>query len=146
MTASAKGSAKGEDIDFKGGLTLLTDRAYVEYEGTEYEVDPTTFGFVKSGFEQAQQQGSGSEENPADVNACQEAATGLQVGDFVDNSSNDGSADVDGTEHDQDQRRPQRRCRDRRDHQAESKTPPAAASSKRPARCRSANSKRPRAN
>ena len=97
MTASAKGSAKGEDIDFKGGLTLLTDRAYVEYEGTEYEVDPTTFGFVKSGFEQAQQQGSGSEENPADVNACQEAATGLQVGDFVDNSSNDGSADVDGT-------------------------------------------------
>ena len=97
MTASAKGSANGENIDFEGGLTLLTDRAYVDYEGTEYEVDPTTFGFVKSGFEQAQQQGSGSEENPADVSACQEAATGLKVGDFVDNSSNDGSADVDGT-------------------------------------------------
>jgi hypothetical protein len=97
MTASAKGAAKGEDIDFEGGLTLLSDRAYVNYEGTEYEVDPTTFGFVKSGFEQAQQQGSGSESNPADVSACQEAATGLNVGDFVDNSSNDGSADVDGT-------------------------------------------------
>lgn len=98
MTASAKGSAKGEDIDFEGGLTLLSDRAYVNYEGTEYEVDPTTFGFVKSGFEQAQQQGSGSESNPADVSACQEAATGLNVGDFVDNASNEGSADVDGTE------------------------------------------------
>jgi hypothetical protein len=97
MTASAKGSAKGEDIDFEGGLTLLSDRAYVNYEGTEYEVDPTTFGFVKSGFEQAQQQG-GSESNPADVTACQEAATGLEVGDFVDDLSNDGSADVDGTE------------------------------------------------
>lgn len=97
MTASAKGSANGEDVDFEGGLTLLTDRAYVEYEGTEYEVDPTTFGFVKSGFEQAQQQGGGSEENPADVSACQEAATGLNVGDFIDNSSNEGSADVDGT-------------------------------------------------
>ncbi len=97
MTASAKGSAKGEDIDFEGGLTLLSDRAYVNYEGTEYEVDPTTFGFVKSGFEQAQQQG-GSEGNPADVTACQDAATGLKVGDFVDNLTNDGSADVDGTD------------------------------------------------
>jgi hypothetical protein len=96
LTASAKGSAKGEDIDFEGGLTLLSDRAYVNYKGTEYEVDPTTFGFVKSGFEQAQQQG-GSEGNPADVTACQEAATGLKVADFVDNLTNDGSADVDGT-------------------------------------------------
>jgi hypothetical protein len=97
MKASAKGSAKGEDIDFEGGLTLLSDRAYVNYKGTEYEVDPTTFGFLKSSFEQAQQQG-GSEANPADVTACQEAATGLEVGDFVENLTNDGDADVDGTE------------------------------------------------
>ena len=59
MTAKANGTANGEKIDFDGGLTLLPDRAFVEYEGTEYEVDPTTFGFVKSGFEQAQQQGGG---------------------------------------------------------------------------------------
>ncbi len=97
MTASAKGSAQGENVDFEGGLTLLSDRAFVNYEGTEYEVDPTTFGFVKSGFEQAQQQG-GSESNPADVTACQEAAAGLKVRDFADNLTNDGSADVDGTE------------------------------------------------
>jgi hypothetical protein len=96
MTASAKGSAKGEKIDFEGGLTLLSDRAFVNYEGTEYEVDPTTFGFVKSSFEQAQQQG-GSEANSADVSACQEAATGLKAGDLVDNLTNDGSADVGGT-------------------------------------------------
>jgi hypothetical protein len=96
LKASAKGSAKGENIDFEGGLTLLSDRAFVDYEGTEYEVDPTTFGFVKSGFEQAQQQG-GSEGNAADVTACQEAATGLKVGDFVDNLTSDGSADVNGT-------------------------------------------------
>lgn len=95
MTASAKGEVKGENVDFEGGLTLLQDRAYVNYEGTEYEVDPTTFGFVKSGFEQAQQ--GGSESNPADVGACQEAATGLKVGDFVTNLINDGSEDVDGT-------------------------------------------------
>jgi hypothetical protein len=97
LTASAEGSAEGEEINFEGGMTLLSDRAFVNYEGTEYEVDPTTFGFVKSGFEQAQQQGN-SEANPADVTACQEAATGLKVGDFVDNLVNDGSADVDGTD------------------------------------------------
>jgi hypothetical protein len=96
MTASAEGTAEGDDIDFEGGLTLLTDRAFVNYEGTEYEVDPTTFGFVKSAFEQAQSQGS--EGNSADVNACQEAATGLNIADFVENAKNEGSADVDGTE------------------------------------------------
>ncbi len=96
ITASANGSAEGEKVDFEGGLTLLPDRAYVNYEGTEYEVDQTTFGFVKSGFEQAQQEG-GSEGNPADVTACQEAAAGFKVGDFVNDLSNDGSADVDGT-------------------------------------------------
>ncbi len=97
LTARAKGTAKGEDIDFEGGLTLLSDRAYVNYKGTEYEVDPTTFGFVKSGFEQAEQEGGSEEANGADVTACQEAATGLKVGDFVDNLSNEGSAEVDGT-------------------------------------------------
>jgi hypothetical protein len=96
LSASAKGSAEGEDVDFEGGLTLLSDRAFVNYEGTEYEVDPTTFGFVRSSFEDAQQQG-GSEGNAADVTACQEASTGLEVGDFVDNLTSDGSADVDGT-------------------------------------------------
>jgi len=96
LDAKASGTAKGEDIDFEGGLTLLSDRAFVNYKGTEYEVDPTIFGFVKSGFEQAEQEG-GSEGNSADVTACQQAATGLKVGDFVDNLTNEGSADVDGT-------------------------------------------------
>jgi hypothetical protein len=94
LTVEAKGKVDGDDVDFEGGLTLLSDRAYVNYKGTEYEVDPTTFGFVKSGFEDAQGK-AGSES--ADVTACQEAASGLKVRDFVDNLANDGSADVDGT-------------------------------------------------
>ncbi len=96
LSAKANGSVKGDAVDFEGGLTLLSDRAFVNYKGTEYEVDPTTFGFVKSGFEQAQQQG-GEEAGSGDVTACQEAATGLEVGDFVENLKNEGSADVDGT-------------------------------------------------
>jgi hypothetical protein len=94
LAAKANGSIQGEPVDFEGGLTLLSDRAFVNFNHTEYEVDPTTFGFVKSGFEQAQQKGS-SEAGGA--SACQEAATGLEVGQFVDNLSNEGSAEVEGT-------------------------------------------------
>jgi hypothetical protein len=96
LDAKVSGTANGNDIDFEGGLTLLSDRAFVSYKGTEYEVDPTTFGFVKSGFERAEQQG-GAEGGSADVTACQEAATGLKIGEFIENLSNEGSADVDGT-------------------------------------------------
>jgi hypothetical protein len=92
LTAEVEGSADGEEIDFDGGLTLLTDRAFVDYEGTAYEVDPTTFGFVKSAFEQAQQQG-GEE----DLTACQKAAEGIKFSQFADNLKSEGDADVDGT-------------------------------------------------
>jgi hypothetical protein len=96
IEASAKGTSEGEPIDFEGGLTLLSDRAFVNYEGTDYEVDPTTFGLVKQSFEQAQNQGS--EGNAADVTACQEAAEGMEFGDFfVDGLTSEGSAEVDGT-------------------------------------------------
>ena len=96
IDAKANGTANGEKVDFEGGLTVLSDRAYVNYKGTEYEVDPTTFGFVKSSFEQAQQ-GSGKEAGSADVGACQEAAEGLRFTDFMENLKNEGSADVEGT-------------------------------------------------
>jgi uncharacterized membrane protein YgcG len=93
VSIEASGSAQDENIDFDGGLTVLTDRAFIEYEGTPYEVDPTTFGFLKSAFEQAQQQ-EGSE---ADVTACQKAAEGIKFSQFADNLENEGGEDVDGT-------------------------------------------------
>jgi hypothetical protein len=94
MQAKVNGSSEGEDINFEGALTLLTDRAFVEYEGTPYEVDPTTFGFVKSALEKAQQ---GEGEESADVTACQKAAENLKFSQFAENLENEGSADVDGT-------------------------------------------------
>jgi hypothetical protein len=97
MSAKANGSLKGEPVDFEGGLILLSDRGFVNYKGTEYEIDPTSFGIVKSSFEQAQQQG-GEETGSGEVTACQEAATGLEVGDFVDSLNNEGSAEVEGTD------------------------------------------------
>jgi hypothetical protein len=93
LSAKANGSAQGDDIDFDGGITLLTDRAFIAYEGDDYEVDPTTFGFLKSTFEQAQQQGG----EEADVTACQKAAEGIKFSQFTDSLRDEGSEDVGGT-------------------------------------------------
>ena len=95
LEVSAHGEAEGEKLDFEGGATLLSDRAYIGYEGEEYEVDPTTFGFVKSSFEQAQQETTGG--GGTEAKACQEVAAELEIGDFVDNLTNEGGVDVDGT-------------------------------------------------
>ena len=92
LTAAAKGSIGGEDINFDGGFTLLGgNKAYVGYEGTEYEVDPTTFGFVKSMLNK-QSGGGGSE-----ASACTDVAGKLKISDFMENLKEGGSADVGGT-------------------------------------------------
>ena len=96
MTAKAKGNFKGKDVDFEGGLVLLPNTAFVNYEGTEYEVDPTTFSFVESTLAQAQREG-GAETGSDGVAACQEEFGRLKVADFLEKGSNEGSADVDGT-------------------------------------------------
>jgi hypothetical protein len=96
MTAKAKGNFKGKNVDFEGGLVLLPNTAFVNYEGTEYEVDPTTFSFVESALAQAQREG-GAETGSEGVAACQEEFGGLKVADFLENGKNEGSADVDGT-------------------------------------------------
>lgn len=93
MTATVKGTASGENVDFDGGFVLLPNSAYVTYQGTNYEVDPTTYSFVESTLKQAQKQ-SGVEEETA--TACQEALAEVDIGNFVDNLSNNGSVDVAG--------------------------------------------------
>lgn len=95
MTAKANGHGKGEKINFKGSLTLLTEHGYLEYEGDDYEIDPTTFGFIKSSLEQAQQQED--ESASTDVTACQKAAEGIKFSQFAESLKNEGSADVEGT-------------------------------------------------
>jgi hypothetical protein len=96
LNAKANGSINGKDVNFDGGVALLADKAFVSYEGTDYEVDPTTFSFVKAAIEKAQNQ-SGAKGSSSDVTACQEAATGLKVEDFVDNLTNEGTTDVGDT-------------------------------------------------
>jgi hypothetical protein len=96
LTAKAKGSLGGKAVDFEGGIVLLPNSAYVNYEGTEYEVDPTTFSFVESALKRAQREG-GAQSGSAGVAACQEEAGKLKVADFIEGAANEGGADVGGT-------------------------------------------------
>ena len=97
MAVTAKGEAEGENVDFEGGLTVLNDRAYIAYKGKNYEVDPTTFGFIKSGFEEAEQEGA-KESAGGEATACQKSAAGLDLNEFVDNLENEGGEEVEGVE------------------------------------------------
>jgi hypothetical protein len=94
-SATAKGKIGGRKIDFDGGLVLLPNSAYVNYEGTEYEVDPTTYSFVESALKQAQREGGGEGEDGG-TTACQEEFGGLKFREFIENAETEGSADVGG--------------------------------------------------
>jgi hypothetical protein len=92
LSASAHGRLGKEEIDFDGGFTLLGDRAYVGYEGVEYEVDPTTFNFVRAIVKRR----TGVEKR-SEVTACQEAAAEMELSSFIENLKDRGSVDVGGT-------------------------------------------------
>ena len=98
MTAEASGTVNDQDVDFDGGLVLVPNKAFVSYEGEDYEVDSTTFSFVQSAIEEAQQK-SGAEGGTQGASKCQEEAAGkFDAEDFVENLTNEGSADVGGAE------------------------------------------------
>lgn len=93
LAFSVNGKIDGEAIDRDGGLTLLGNKAFVGYEGTEYEVDPTTFNFVKSLVKD-----QGGKGKSGEGSACQEVAGDFELKNFVENLKDEGSADVGGTE------------------------------------------------
>jgi hypothetical protein len=93
LAFSVNGNIDSKKIDRRGGFTLLGNKAFVGYEGTEYEVDPTTFNFVKS---MVKEQGGNGQSG--DIAACQDAASGFELKDFVENLKDEGSADVGGAE------------------------------------------------
>lgn len=93
LAFSVNGTVDNEKIDRDGGFTLIGNKAFIGYEETEYEVDPTTFNFVKSLVKQ-----QGGKGNSGDVSACQEAAGDFELKNFVENLKDEGSAEVGGTE------------------------------------------------
>lgn len=95
LDASATGSVGGEDVDFEGGLVLMPNTAYVNYEGTEYEVDPGTFSFAESVVFPTE---LGKENQPQDRTGCQRAVGEIPVSSLVDKLRGGEGADVEGTD------------------------------------------------
>jgi hypothetical protein len=97
LVAKAKGAVNGEKIDFDGGLMLLPNSAYVNYQGVDYEVDPTTYSFVESIIDPQSVEGSPQGESTG-LTACQETVGELKPAEFTDKLKDGGEADVGGTE------------------------------------------------
>lgn len=87
LTAKASGEGGGQNIDFEGGLISTGDAGYVSYQGTDYQLSPQVFGFVKQVFENAQQQSPSQQ------------PSGLpKIKSFLTNLTDEGTDDVEGTE------------------------------------------------
>jgi hypothetical protein len=95
LSVRSRGKAGGDPIDFDGGLVLLPNSGYVNYEGVEYEVDPTTFSFIESAIEQGQREGGGEDEDGG-TTACQEEFGELEFSELFTDFEDEGSADVGG--------------------------------------------------
>lgn len=92
-TAKIAGDARGKSVNFEGGLTLLADHGYVNYQGTEYEIDPGNYSFARSLFLPAFPEKGGDEFGP-----CRQAAAANEVDALVHNLRDEGSVEVDGVE------------------------------------------------
>jgi hypothetical protein len=93
VTGKVAGTAQGKPVDLEGGLTLFDKRGFVNYRGTEYEIDRNNYGIAKPLFAPALAEGS------AEIRECRKAAAAeVQVGDLLGNLHEDGNAEVAGTE------------------------------------------------
>jgi hypothetical protein len=105
-TASASGSGAGQSIDFSGGIVVTTDNAYVEYQDQAYEVGADQFEQIKTAVEQ-QAEAAGTEPTASFAEGCKQAieqaggdpaACDIDFESWLTNLTNEGSADVGGTE------------------------------------------------
>jgi hypothetical protein len=93
LDASASLEDGGEaSFDFEGGLTVTEDGAFVSYGGTDYAVDDQTFALLQQSYEQSAQ----LQESEADQGSLE--AFGVNPADWVNELTNEGTEDLDGTE------------------------------------------------
>jgi hypothetical protein len=89
MAAEAHGPLNGREIDFDAGLTLLPDRAVLNYDEETYEPDDAQFERLKSSFEETKGDGSAG-----DFTACAQAAEEMDLNQLIANLSNEGKAET----------------------------------------------------
>ena len=90
----AEASLDSESQDFSGSAGLLStgDSAFVNFQGTDYEVPAEAFSQFRTAFEQAQSQGRKGE------NQDLLGALGIDPSGWLTDLSNEGGEDVEGTE------------------------------------------------
>jgi hypothetical protein len=93
VAATVEGTAEGKPVDFEGGLTLFAKHGFVDYQGTEYEIDPSNYSFAKPLFAPFLSEGGAVE-----MEACRQAAADVDTEALVTDLRNEGSADVAGAE------------------------------------------------
>jgi hypothetical protein len=106
-TASAKGGAAGQNVDFSGQAVITSDNAYVVYNDTTYEVGSDMFSQFKKSAEQLQQKTGATDTSGQSFSESCQAAVEQAGGDtsvcdvdftsWLTNLSNEGTEDVEGT-------------------------------------------------
>ena len=87
LTAKASGEGGGQSIDFDLGLISTGDAGYVSYNGTDYNLGPQVFGFLKQIIANAQQQPQAKQQSGVP-----------DIKSFLTDLSDEGTDDVEGTE------------------------------------------------
>jgi hypothetical protein len=90
----ADASGQGQNFNFEGGLTSTGDAAFVNYKGTDYEVDKSLFDQFQQAVKQAAAQGDQNQQSGAQF------LKQLGIDDpksLLTNLKNEGTSDVEGT-------------------------------------------------
>ncbi|MEK6278647.1 MAG: hypothetical protein AABM29_11615 [Actinomycetota bacterium] len=94
LAAKIDASGQGQDFNFEGGLITTPDSAFINYNGTDYEIDKSLFDQFKTAIESAAQQNQQNQQSGAEI------LKQLGIDDpqaLLTNLSNDGEQDVEGT-------------------------------------------------
>ena len=91
--AKVDASGNGQDFSFDGGLITTPDQAFVNYNGTDYEVDRSIYDQLKTSLE--------SQQNSQQQQSGKELLKRLGINDpneLLTNVKNEGTEDVEGTD------------------------------------------------
>jgi hypothetical protein len=92
VEAHLTGTGEG-GLDFRGGMISTGDRGFVNYKGTDYEIDPAIFSLFTAYFDNLQSEsGSGGRSLTQQL--------GFDPKSWLTNLEDEGEADVEGTQTD----------------------------------------------
>jgi len=86
--------SSGQNVDFSGGLISTGDAAFVNYQGSDYTVDPALFAIFSSAYQRSFQQQSQQGQSSGQLLARLGISNPKEL---LTNLKSEGSADVEGT-------------------------------------------------